>query len=180
MSKKKQDISFENLITFFERDVNESDIRLVCVIGGCYLDYLLSKNLEVLIKNRNPYIDNLEFHEKLSLLQSLGFFDADETIPKEERRYRNENVLNDIKILNNVRNHYAHNIIDQTEDIQKEIKQKLEHLYLNSFQTYIQNKHNLLVQFSFKIAFNSLIIRSKLYEERKQATFYFNEVSIPL
>lgn len=123
---KKDEITLEFLLEKFHRDNAHSDIRMISLMGGYYLDFLLEITIEAKLKKPNRWSRNLLFNSKVDLLEALGHFeDRNPKIPGLENdplSFDMNEALNDIRVLNKIRNHYAHNIIGDITVIPEELQ----------------------------------------------------------
>lgn len=156
MSKIIKTIPLETLYIIFNRDLTVNDIRLLSIIGGYYLDFVLDKNLEVLLKKPNDFTNSLSFNERLSLLESLGYFESDKI-----------NLLQNIKKINSIRNHFAHTIIEDVDDIPLKIKSLVSEMKgklkidLNDYKSY-----QLQIIYCIQSSFLALLKTTNIYDEK--------------
>jgi|GEM_PF-5358215 len=180
MSKKKNptEIPLKDLLSLFDRDIYQSDIRLISIIGGYYLDYLVTKHIEKRVKNTNPFINNLEFSQKLDYLDSVGHWDkTDDYEPNHDDRIYRFELLNDLKILNAIRNHYAHNIINDEKLINNYVKQKADQLKfaeLMKGEKLGTDQYLNLIQLSFIHSFTYLIQGTNNFDYATYLEYYNN------
>jgi len=101
---------FESFICSFLKNINAiNDMRFLSIIMHQYIDFYTDSVIKSSFNNpdvilKKPVI--FGFYEKCLLLKALGFFDND----------KGGKLLSNIRIINKIRNFYAHNLLDISSD----------------------------------------------------------------
>ncbi len=127
MSDDKEKLlkEFGAFIYTFLKNINETgNIRFLSIIMHQYLDYHTDNIIKSSFKNPNEILNEtvvFGFYEKCILLKAVGIFDED----------NGEKLLSNIRIINSIRNIYAHNLLDLSTDetVPLKIKDKINSMY---------------------------------------------------
>jgi len=116
---------FGDFIYTFLKNVNETkDMRFLSIIMHQYMEYYIDNVIKSGFKNPDEILNEhrfFGFYEKCKLLKALGIFDEDD----------GKNLLINIRIINSIRNFYAHNLLDLSSDetIPPKIKDKINSMH---------------------------------------------------
>lgn len=101
--KKHKTIENDRLMERLCDEFNEStDIRNLAIISLLYVEYYLNEIIITIFDEPNLIIDETEigsFDNKLKILKAYGIFKSQEL------------VLNNITLIQRIRNYYAHHIL---------------------------------------------------------------------
>jgi hypothetical protein len=108
----------ELIVYLFKRFLRIEDLRLISIIAHQYIEYFLDEIICQKLKYPEFIVDNIylgTFHNKFILLQSLGVLYGDKS---------DLDLVENIRLINEIRNFYAHNLTLK-EEVPQEIQKKI-------------------------------------------------------
>lgn len=118
MEKDKEELLTKSLNFGFAliSNININDIRFLSIIMHQYLEYYIDGIIQRMLRHPDKILNDLNFDKKCKLLIAFGFFDEVE----------GKKLLVNIKLMNMIRNHYAHHMdVSLGEEIPPRIKKHI-------------------------------------------------------
>jgi len=158
------------MVNMLDRDLlSIQDIRLLSLVSGYYIDYMLNDNLMFILKKPNKFTRDLTTANKINLLEALGFFDPLNKTQHEQDNpshyyYTTDELYEEIKIFNNIRNYYAHTMINDLEKSPDDIRASIGKLVIKAKKIAPDATDLVVLRNTLSFIITDLLLRSTIQD----------------